>query len=938
MKDLKKLWLMILAFLLVFVLVAEDMLLPIDENVIIGQLDNGLTYYIRHNSEPSNIAEFRLVLKVGSILEDDDQQGVAHFLEHMLFNGTENFPDNSVTEYLDTIGFGFMGGLNAYTSLDVTCYEFRSRTDDPEILDTIILMLSDFAARATLSSEMIEKERGIVLEEMRGSRGASERMSNQLYSVLFKDSKWHTRMPIGTQEVIESIPRQRVLDFYTDWYRPELQAIIAVGDFTDLDEIRDLIYKHFGSIPSTVNPREFPDLTIPSHSDTRISIITDPEAMHTQATITHKLPISNTETITEYRDYLIKELINTMLDNRLTDLTRQVDSPILWGWVFSMPLFNQVNINNFYAFINENQVLESFTLLFTEIERAKLYGFHNSELRRAKTSYLKNLEEAVLNKDNVPSEELIENYVEHFLYGGALLDIELEQEIVEFLLDTIDLDDITLALHEVFTDNNRVFSMTTSENNVVPLPTEEELLSIIEIVNNSNIEPYHVIEVEQPLMAKIPKRVKVKKPTLDNELDIYTWKLKNGATVHLKQTDFRNNEILLRAFRTGGESQADDDIIKSLWIVHTQIEESGAGNFSNTELDIYLDDKNVEFSAWLSSTTENISGNSSVANFETLMQMLWLTFNELRYDETAFEITKQKFELMYRNLENSPDFAMTNAFFNLLYNNNPRSGYPNTEKISQIDNQVAFDFFNSRFSDANDFTFIFVGNINNTELQWFIERYIATIPPANATKRNAVKADTSVIDHNIRFNQVSNRTVVQKGQDDRAAVDMVFANDFDFNQKEALLANGVGAVLTSMLFENVREIQSGVYHIYAHTMLKNDIVPEIALVVYFECNPENIDDIMNEAINQINLLINNEFDEKYLNNVKETYRQANEIDLRNNTFWINQLTSSVLNNTDFNEILNIQNIINNATREEIAEIAKKYIDIDKMLSVILIPE
>ena len=942
MYDLKKYLLSTLACLLILGLFAfnpsDD--LPLDESVIIGTLPNGLTYYIKQNSEPIDMAFFQLALKVGSILEDDDQQGIAHFVEHAAFSGTENFPEYSIREYMDSIGFGFMGGLNAATSNLFTIYMLQSRANDSEQLNNAILFMSEWAARVSFDEEMIEKERGIILEEIRGRRGFGDRMMRDYWNVLFEGSKFPERLPSGLPEIIETVPRQRIIDFYQDWYRPDLMAVIAIGDFEDIDEIRDMIHNHFNTIPRTENPRPIPYFEVPEHTETKFVLRTDPEAEFTGVMVGHKLHHEPVITIADYRYRLIDTLLGTLLDNRFAEISRQQDPPFVQGGAYKITNFNTIDMFSYSALLDDQKLLEGITSIFTEIERAKQHGFHSSELRRAKNSMLNSIEQRYTERDNVLSMRLAFNYIFHFLENNPMMSIEDEFEIVRFLLDTIDVDDIADALEENTSDENRVVTLTVPETYGVELPSEETILALLDEISEIELEPFPETTITEPLLRNIPRPARVSKPKQERftigsgenafELEMFTWSLRNGATVRLVPTDFRNNEILLNGFRTGGLSQVEDDIYDFARVAAEIMEESGMGAFDKNLLEIYLDDKIVSFNTRITDRAENISGRSSIADFETLMQMVYLNFTSPRFDEAGFETWKLRKEITTRNQQNSPDFAFDEAVENLLYNNHFREKFLSVEDIQQTDHQIAFDFHKNRFNTARDFNFNFIGNINKDELQEYIRKYIATLPNR--------RIDTRIIDRNIRFNQTPSTERVYRGQDDRTLVRLVFTSDLDYSLQEQYNIMSTTLVLNQLLLDTVREQLSGVYFIYAFPEIDVQPYPQIAIHIHFGCDPHRIDEIIEEINVQINHLFENTFEDKHITMLQETFRQSIETQMRRNDFVLSALTSSLQYGYDLNETANPLEKIDAITKEVVSNTAQKYFAHDRRLMIILYPE
>ncbi|MCL2065297.1 MAG: insulinase family protein [Candidatus Cloacimonetes bacterium] len=902
--------------------------LPIDENVIVGRLDNGLTYYIRQNSEPNNMAELRLVVRAGSVFEDDDQLGVAHFVEHLAFNGTKNFPGNTLREYMNTHGFGVSGGLNAMTSFDFTVYMLSSRTDDQNQLNNAIFILSEWASQISFDSDEIDKERGIIIEEWRRGRGAQERMMSAQRDALFANSKYKDRMPIGIPEIIETVSTQRLIDFYNDWYRPDMQAVIAVGDFNP-EEIRQYIINHFGDIPQSVNPRPFQENPIPNHAETKFTFATDPEATNTIISIMYKHPRHFVNSVDDYRMQLVVSLLNMMMTNRFTDISRRPGSPFLQASNMKYNLVNPLDVFSFSAVVDENSIIQGYEALITEIERAKTHGFHNSELIRAKDQIFTMFERAYLERDNRDSRRLIWNYVNHFYRNTPIMNPEYEFELVNFLLGNINIDDIVNALFINVTDENRIITLTGPENSEINL-NEESILSLFDQIPNTVLDVYPDLASNEILMSSIPTRVNIRAPKYDSRMDMYRWNLSNGATVYLKSTNFRNNEILFSAFRKGGLSQADDDIFTSARVADKIQAVSGLGTLDRNFLDRFLADKDLNLIAEIRPKNEVLSGRSSIRDFETLLQMIWLNFNEPRFDEMHYDSWLRRLDVSLRNIQNSPDFHFDEAVYSLLYNDHLRTRQISTQDLNNINHNIAFDFFRSRFDSANGFNFFFVGNISKDDLHDLIERYIAPI--------SGHKVNTNIIDRGISFNQNPDRANIFQGKENKTTARIIFTNNYRYKFRDNLKVTATNFVLNEMLMDNVRERLSGVYAIHSFASVESDPIQQIAFNVVFDSSPDRVDEIIDEIINQINIIINNQFDDSHLITFKETMRQR--IDNRQNTnnYWIDIIENMVFHGFRSQDVLNRLTLIDRISRRDIVNTAKRYIDTDKQLIIVLFPD
>ncbi|MCK9329283.1 MAG: insulinase family protein [Candidatus Cloacimonetes bacterium] len=903
--------------------------IPVDDAVKIGKLENGLTYYIKRNNLPENFAELRLVVKAGSVLEDDDQAGLAHFTEHMAFNGTKNFPNNTLVEYLNTVGSGYSGGLNAFTSFDETVYMLSSRTDDAEQLDKSFLILSDWADRLSFDYDEIDSERGVIVEEWRGGRGANERMGNKQREVLFANSKYAERMPIGTLDVIENFDYQRIKDFYNDWYRPDLQAVVAVGDF-EVEDIEALIVKYFSNIEMPKNVKERPYYTIPEHNETLYSFVTDKEATHTIISVVYKHPTKKIETIADYREELITTLLNTMLNVRFSEISRSAESPFLFANAAKYNMVAPLTNYNLFAQVEEDSVLTGYNALFTEIERVKQHGFYQSELLRAKDMIIRDYEKAYLEQDKTNSNRSIWSYVYNFLRETPCTSEKQAFDIVTEILPTINLDDIHNAIDYWMTEKNKVVTLMGIDKPDFEIPEVSEVEDIFNQVKNKQLQAYKENLIEEPLLAKSPQKVKVKKANYDKKNDLYQWKLKNGATVYLKNTDYKNNEILFSAFRKGGLSTADDDMYLSAKVAAGIIMESGIGSFDKTLLDKYLSAKDVNLRLDIRAKNESLSGRSSVKDIETMFQMMWLYFNEPRKDDIAFDTWKRKTHTNLANVSQSPEYTFNDSLYSLLYDNHLRSRQLQLSDIVNINLDDAYSFFRQRFGSVDGFNFIFVGNLDKDTLHSFIETYIATLPKGDVVNQ--------IIDKNIRYNQNKAQKNVFKGQDEKSLVRVMYTNDYKYDIEDNVVMTAANSVLFELLLENIREKISGVYSIYPYPSIENKPYGQIALHIAFGCDPNRVDEILEAVDVEIAKIKNNEFDEKYLDTFKNTYNKKLEVQAKTNNYWLDKMEDLIFNEQNFKHFHTAEEYVNKIMKDDVANMMKRYINFDKKLVIILYPE
>jgi len=906
--------------------------LPLDDSVLIGKLENGLTYYIRQNSTPLHFAELRLVINAGAAMEDDDQRGIAHLVEHAAFNGTTAFPGDSLRVYQNSIGFGLDGGnLNAMTSIEATTYVLPTRTDLPEQLSTAFFILSEWASALTLDDNAIDKERGIILEEWRMDQNGWSRMFQLDNEILYAHSKYALRTPIGLPEVIEHAPYQRFRDFYRDWYRPDLQAVIAVGDF-DIEHIKSLIEKYFNRIPLRPNPRAKEEILLPFHEETLICIGTDPEVTDVFFRIAFKLPAHIIETVGDYRNFLRLNLVNTMFSNRISELTRKPGSPILWGGAIGGQYqLSNMQFNYVSAILDDAHITEGITSLITEIYRIYQHGFYQSELNLAKEILLAEYAKAYLGRSTVSSDEIIERYEDHFISLIPLLSEQFASEIATVLLDDIELTDLSTIIKEIYPETNRAVTLFAPDNIQDQIPSKEDIQQFFYSLNNIELDVYPETMSTESLLTSEPRRTKISKPKYDPKLGVYTWVLKNGAKVHLKQTDFKKNEILFSGFRFGGISQASDELYYSAVTASEIIGESGIGTFNQNILERYLSSKDVSFLADIRPNREMITGSSSIQDFETAMQLLWLTFHPPRLDEEAFQNWKRRTEIQIKNNLNDPENIHQEAILRVLYQGHPRSKgntFMSMENLQSVELHKAIDFFTSRFNSVNGFEFVVVGDIDKDKLHSYIATYIASLP--------SQKINTEVVDRNQRLNQIATTEEIYQGSE-QCIVRLIFPQDFHYSFQEYYQYQATIEVLSNILNEHIREEMSGVYYIVALPQMDRFPIEQVATQILMYCAPNRVDELVARIHQLISLVQNNTFDDVYLNTFQETAKQRRGNETRTNLYWVDMINEMRYNGFSPEDILALPQLINNLTRTDIVHLVNKYIDIDKQLKIVLYP-
>ena len=686
--------------------------MPVDPDVVIGTLPNGLRYYVRANGKPEHRAELRLVVKAGSVLEDDDQQGVAHFVEHMEFEGTRHFPGQSIADFLSSLGLSIGPDANAATSYDDTQYALRVPTDVAGVLDRVLLVLQDWAQGATFDQSGIDHERGIVLSEWRMHLGAGERTRDQIRRVQLEGSRYADRPPIGNPDIIEHVQREQLTRFYRDWYRPDLMAVIVVGD-VDRDAVAAMIKDHFSSLssPSPVRPR--PAFDVPDHPGTRYAVITDKEATTTEVQLSDLRPARNQGSVGGYRDLMLDQLFSAMLGARLDELSQGANPPFLEAaanrGLFDTPRTRDEAI--LQALVSNAGVARGLDALVTELQRVARFGFTATELARAKQAMMLGSERVVTESPDRESGSRADEYTRNFLEGEALPTIWQELAFHRRFVPDITLGEVNALTGDWFPDQNRLVVVSAPEDAGVVLPDPSQLAAVITAASAKPLEPYVDAAAGQTLMDAPPPRGTIVKTTLRPEAGIIEWTLSNGATVVLKPTTLRADQILFRAAAPGGTSLASDDDFISARVADAVVPAGGVGRFSAVMLDKILAGKAVAVRPFIDEIDEGMGGGSTPQDLETMFQLLYLRFTQPRADPTAFAAMTAQASALLANQVASPDVVFNQAIEAILSQNNPRRQPETPATVAQWNLAKALAFCKARFADASHFTFVFVGSL-----------------------------------------------------------------------------------------------------------------------------------------------------------------------------------------------------------------------------------
>ncbi len=907
-----------------------DAKIPLDPDVIKGTLDNGLTYYIRHNDTPKNRAELTLVVKAGAVYEDDDQRGLAHFCEHMAFNGTKNFPKHELINYLESIGMKFGPEVNAYTSFDETVYGIKVPLDTAEFLDKGLLVLYDWAFNVSFEDEEIDKERGVIHEEWRMNQGAQFRMMEKMFPVLFHNSKYAERLPIGTMKVVDSCEYSAIKRFYKDWYRPDLMSLILVGDF-DAKAVEEQVKKMFSDQPKPQNPRQPEKIEIPDHDEALISIIADKEAQATSVQLFYKHPLWKQKTLKDYRTSIIHNLYNTMINNRLTELTLKENAPFAYGYSVYTNFLGPKDVYMSIAATQDSKIIDGLTAIMVENERVKRHGFTESELERQKKALLRQVEKMYNERDKRKSAELVEEYKRNFLMTEAPAPgIENEYKYYKQFIDGIQLEEVNALAKQWITDKNLVVLINAPEKESVVLPKEEEVKKIIEEVKNMNIEPYVDKVSNEPLFSEEVKPGKIDSKTKNKNKNFEEWTLKNGIKVVLKQTDFKQDEILFTAYSLGGTNKYPVEKDVSARIATDIILESGISGFDKIELEKKLSDKVLQITPYIGELTEGFNGSCAPQDFEVLLQMIYMYFTKVRYDKVAYNSYIERMKGLYENQRLDPTNVFRDSIQAIMSQNHPKKRPMSDKLLEEADYKTVYKIFKERFNDPSGFTFFFVGNIDLKKAKPLIEKYLGGLP--------MIEKEETFTDLGINPPQGKVMKEVLKGSDPRSIVFMDLHGDFEYNWQNILELDAICKVLGTKLLESIREDKSGVYSIGAYPQTKHYPKSKYNVIISFGCAPDNIETLSEGVFAEIKKLKENGPTEKDLLKVKEKLLRERESSIRENKFWLNVLKNSYLHKFDINELDKYNDFVNNLSIEQLKKAANKYFNDQNYIRVVLKPE
>jgi zinc protease len=912
---MKKLSVLVMFFVLCAGALFSQALIPMDPAVRYGQLENGLTYYIRHNSKPEQRANFYIVQNVGAILEEDNQNGLAHFLEHMAFNGTKNFPVKGILNYMETIGAQFGTNLNAYTSLDETVYMLRNiPTIRPSIVDSCILVLHDWSSFISLEGNEIDKERGVIREEWRTGANANRRIWKESNKLKYPGSQYAKRDVIGDTAVINNFSYDALRAYYKKWYRPDLQALVIVGDI-NVDQIENDIKKFFGDIPKPLNPAKRIVYQIQDNKEPIVSIVTDPEARTSMLSLEYKHPTETDafkKTVDSYNKALINSLISVMFEGRFSEITNNPDASFVEGTAEYSNLVRSRDAFQVYVIPKEGKEKQAFTDMLSEVERVKRYGFTQSELDRAKAQMLALYEKMYNERDKQKSDGYIREYVSNFLELEPIPGIVWEFEQAKKILKTeSSLDLVNKQVQSYITSDNLVVDISGPTKKEVALPSKEEVLSALTSSVTMNIMPYKEKLKQKPLLQKHLKSGKIEKETVNNSLGTTEWTLKNGIKVILKPTKLKDDEVLFSAFSDGGVSLISniDDLLSAQFAAGI-VDNNGIGDFSAIDLEKNLAGKIASLTPSISGYSEGLSGYSSVKDVETLFQLNYLYFTAPRKDNQSYQALINQLKTALANKQKDPRNAFRDSISVWSSNHNPRTILLNLNAVDKIDQKKALKIYKERFANPGDFTFVLVGNINPDSIKPMILKYLGSLKTDNRKENWR--------DNGVRYPQGKSACQFDRQMEvQKSSVYIMFSGGMPYNLSNKVNISALADILDIRYTESVREDEGGTYGVSVRGNVTNQPQEQATLAIQFDTDPlkqEKLKKIIYAELDSIEMNGPKDIDlQKVKLNLLKQYKENKE----ENSWWLGAITT--YEKDGINLATEYENAVNSLTKESIRQ-------------------
>lgn len=907
---------------------------PVDKEVRIGKLDNGLTYYIRHNEYPKNQVDFYIAQKVGSILEEDDQRGLAHFLEHMCFNGTKNFPGNSMVKWLESVGVKFGYNLNAYTSIDETVYRISSvPTERIGVQDSCLMILSDWADGLLLNGKDIDEERAVIHEEWRSQLPPNMRILEKLLPELYPDSRYGHRLPIGTMEVVDHFPHQALRDYYEKWYRPDLQGIVVVGDI-DVDRIEGKIKELFSKIEKPVNPAERVYYPVADNEKPIVAFGSDKEQDKYVAQIMFKydaLPDSLKGTMADITTAYLLDMAQMMLQIRLNELGQKADAPFAAASAFygEFIMAKTKQAFQFAMLPKGNSFDEGLKAVYREALRAKRGGFTATEYARCRTEYLSQLEKAYNNRNQQENKTLAESYVRNFIDKKPIPGIETEYQMMSMIVNQIPVEAVNQVFSQIVSDKNLVVLGMMPAREGESCPKDEDILALLSQVEAENIAPYVDNVKDEPLVSELPTAGKVVKENMLSDFGAKEWILSNGAKVILKKTDFKADEINMMAVAKGGTSVYGNDKAADLMFMPAVLEQHGLGSFTNSELTKLMAGKQVSLKVSLDDYVRRLSGNTTPKDLKTYMEMIYMTFTGLTVTPDEFTAMQNLYKGVIQNQEQNPNFVFQKKVQEFLYSS-PNKQVFGVSDIEKANREDILSIIREQLANAAEFTFVFSGNFDESELKALVEQYIATLPSVKGKKQELKHNPAVEIKSGNEEKEFSLKMEVPQGS---AAV--IISGKMPYSFKNRLMASMSAQIISARLLSEVREKEGAVYSIY--TQGSQDRLSEVSVVyqTIFQVKPEKKDRALEIIRSEFENLAK-ETPVEELDKVKEFMVKQITGDEQTNSYWCSMMAGNELLPSEV--CVKAEQVIQSITPKEISGYVNEVMKQNNYRVLVMMPE
>ena len=903
-----------------------------DPSITKGTLPNGLTYYIKKNTKPEKKVELRLVVNAGSILEDDDQQGLAHFTEHMAFNGTKNFKKNQLVDFLQTIGVEFGADLNAYTGFDETVYILPIPLTDTANYRKGMLILQDWAGGLLFENAEIDAERKVILEESRTGKGAEDRMFRKIYPVQYAGSKYAKRLPIGDETILKTFKYDAIKRFYRDWYRPNLMSVMVVGDI-DIAKTEAMIKAMFSGLKNPAKPRPRIAASLAARTKNTAVVATDKEATNYQVELSYATLNTKEEvTVADFRESsMVKQLYSAILNQRMQELAQGANPPYLFAYNYISSYARGYETYNVAAVAGKDGPNAAIASAIKEVERARKFGFTQAELDRAKKQMMARMDKALANKDKTESANLIEEMIRNFLEKEPMPGIEREVEYFKTYLDGVTLKEVN-DFDNFLDKNNKLFaSFQGPDADKKSVPSETELLANITTAMAAPVANYEEKAIASTLIESLPTAGKITNTSTNEKLGTTTFTLSNGATVTFKPTEFKQDEIVMRSYRLNGIAKYNEADLLSAQFASQLVGAMGVGAFNPVDLKKFLAGKNVNAGTLLTSQFSGFRGNSTKADFETLLQLVHLYATKPREDKGLFDAWAGKQKSQSQFMWADPTIYFIDSLIKVMNDNNPLATkqFLKDADIDKISLEKVMRIYKENFGNANNHNFYFVGNVDIEKAKPLIEKYIGSLPSSTSTN--------AFYDNGLR-NKKGNLTVdVKKGEEQKAMILNVYSGDVAYSEALGLKGDMLAEILNIKITEELREKIGGIYGGAISCNVTKEPYNNYSMMLQLPCGPESVQKLQDAMAAEIDKIKANGPEQKDIDKVKKTFLEKHKISVQENQYWVSSLQNIDMYKKSIDDFKNYEAIVNALTIKEIQEVANLLFDGKNVIKAELFP-